>query len=189
MRALPRPPRDEAHAASLRLGEVVAGTPEFAKASCIALFASLPDEIDTRPLFERARAQGRRCLLPRLVAGSRRLEFAEARRWEDLAPGEYGALAPAASRPAVALAAAALVLVPGLAFDRSGRRLGRGAGHYDRALAECAAGAAVPVCWGVAYAAQVVDRVPTEAHDRGVDAVACEEGLLRVVRSPERARE
>ncbi|MFI4854173.1 MAG: 5-formyltetrahydrofolate cyclo-ligase [Phycisphaerales bacterium JB065] len=67
------------------------------------------------------------------------------------------------------------VLVPGLAFDRSGARLGRGAGFYDRYLE--AIGSQTRVI-GVCFEAQVVERVPTEAHDRCVDALVTERGWI-----------
>jgi 5-formyltetrahydrofolate cyclo-ligase len=69
-----------------------------------------------------------------------------------------------------------LMLVPGLAFDPMGHRLGRGGGHYDRALA-AAAGA---VALGVGFGFQVVSEVPVEAWDRPVSGILTERGLLRI---------
>ncbi len=78
------------------------------------------------------------------------------------------------------LAAGDLLLAPGLAFDRSGGRLGRGAGYYDRAL-EAAAALELTV-FGLAYSFQVVKRVPQEPHDRRMAGVITEEGCYRVRR-------
>ena len=68
-----------------------------------------------------------------------------------------------------------LVLVPGVAFDERGGRLGRGAGHWDRTLA----GATGAVAFGVGYELQIVERVPLEAHDRPVAALITERGIRR----------
>ncbi len=81
----------------------------------------------------------------------------------------------------IALDSIGAVLVPGLAFDRSGDRLGRGAGFYDRFLARIAAGsdrAGRARLIGVSFACQIVDRVPRDDHDIAMDALVTEEGLI-----------
>lgn len=170
------------------LGEV----PEWQRARRVVLYASLPDELGTRPLFEGAREEGKEVLLPRCVSGGR-LEFAPVASWSELVPGRYGLLEPPASAAAEPLDAADLLLLPGVAFDRRGRRLGRGGGYYDRTLAELEprgerpvaerAGSGPPggpVCIGLAASLQVIDEVPTGRRDRAVEAVLTEDGLLRV---------
>jgi 5-formyltetrahydrofolate cyclo-ligase len=72
-----------------------------------------------------------------------------------------------------------VVIVPGLAFDAAGRRLGRGAGHYDRAFPAGRQGA--PLLVGVGYAFQLVDEVPAGPHDRRMDVVVTEEREVRVL--------
>ena len=79
-----------------------------------------------------------------------------------------------------------LVLVPGLAFDAHGGRLGRGAGYYDRALSGSAG--VRPVCFGFGFAFQVVAEVPMESRDRFMDAILTEQGLLRPDRRRQRER-
>ncbi|MCX7819897.1 MAG: 5-formyltetrahydrofolate cyclo-ligase [Kiritimatiellae bacterium] len=74
-----------------------------------------------------------------------------------------------------------VVLVPGLAFDTDGRRLGRGGGHYDRLLARCRCPAI-----GVAYDAAIVSRVPVHTHDRAVEWLVTERRLLRCPGAQER---
>jgi 5-formyltetrahydrofolate cyclo-ligase len=137
----------------------------------VALYASLADELSTGPFAAKARRAGKALLWPRLAG--RGLEFAPA-RVEDLRPGRYGVPAPPPEIPAVALGPGDLLLVPGVAFDAAGRRLGRGGGHYDRVLA--ASDGAVPV--GVGYAFQLVGEVPVEPHDRPVRAWLCEKGFV-----------
>jgi len=82
---------------------------------------------------------------------------------------------PPAAAPAEALGPDTLVLVPGVAFDAEGGRLGRGGGAWDRALAD-SRGA---VIFGVGYEMQVVERVPREAHDRPMQALVTEAAIRR----------
>jgi len=139
----------------------------FARAGRVALYAALPDELPTRPLFEAVRRHGKSALFPRLAG--ERLEFAPVERWEELRPGRYGVLEPP---PGAAGAGwGDLVLVPGVAFDRTGHRLGRGGGTYDRTFAEAGEGV---VLIGVAYEFQLVDEVPHGPGDRRLHAVVTE---------------
>ena len=103
------------------------------------------------------------------------MSFGSVDRVESLVPGRYGVREPPADAPVETLGPDVLVLVPGVAFDACGGRLGRGAGLWDRALAD-ARGA---VIFGVGYELQIMDRVPCEAHDRPIDA------LLTEARNPE----
>jgi len=144
----------------------------------VALYAALPDELPLRPVFEALRAEGRRCLLPRIR--SRELEFVPVMDWGELAPAQLGILAPPPGRPAEDLRPEDLALVPGVAFDRAGRRLGRGGGFYDRAFADVSRS---PLLVGVAYALQVVEEVPADSRDRSVDAIVTERGLRWLERS------
>jgi 5-formyltetrahydrofolate cyclo-ligase len=148
--------------------------PEYARCVRLVLYAALPDELPLNEVPRRALAAGKRLLWPRLHDHGR-MTFAAVDRIESLVTGRYGVREPAPSVPPEELGPDVLVLVPGVAFDSSGGRLGRGGGIWDRALAE-ARGAVV---FGVGYELQVVDRVPREAHDRLVDAVLTEVGLRR----------
>lgn len=138
----------------------------------VALYAALPDELPTRALFEALRDAGRRCLLPRIR--ERALEFVPVVDWDELVPAQLGILTPPPERPAERLRPEDAALVPGLAFDRSGRRLGQGGGFYDRAFAERGSS---PLLVGVAFAVQLVDEVPADSRDRPVDAIVTERGL------------
>jgi 5-formyltetrahydrofolate cyclo-ligase len=93
----------------------------------------------------------------------------------DLVPGALRALEPPPSAAGLPARDVDFVVVPGVAFDAAGRRLGRGRGHYDATLA--AAGPAF-LC-GIAFEVQVVDEVPSEAHDVALDAVVTEARVLR----------
>lgn len=162
----------------LEAGRVVATSvvalPECRWAARVALYAALPDELPTRPLFDLLRQTGRSVLLPR-TAGAR-LEFAPVERWEELRPGRYGVPEPPAACASLGLEAADLVVVPGVAFDARGNRLGRGGGFYDRTFARAAAG---PVLCGAALELQLVDEVPHGPGDRAMDLLVTECAVRR----------
>ncbi len=104
---------------------------------------------------------------PRVTAGG--VEFFRLSAWDALVVGPVGTKEPAPiPELAVEIRDADLILVPGLAFDRAGRRLGRGRGYYDQVLTQAA-----PQCLkvGIAFDWQIVDEIPVEAHDRTVDLV------------------
>ena len=122
----------------------------------------------TAPLPDAARALGRRVLLP-VTVGDAPLDWAEFDGPDSLGPGPHGLLEPTGARRGPdAVADAGLVLVPALAVDRRGVRLGRGGGHYDRSLP-----LAGPRTWLVALVADdgLVDELPDEPHDVAVHAV------------------
>ena len=174
LRALPAPRRA---AAGRSVAELVLAAPEFESAAMVALFAALADEIPTRALFKTVGLAGKVRLLPRCVSEGV-LEFAEVESWDELRPGRYGVLEPPPERATVSLAKIALAILPGLAFDSRGHRLGRGRGTYDRTFPPGREGA--PKLFGLAFEFQLVGEVPNGPLDRGVDAIVTEGGLSRV---------
>lgn len=144
----------------------------------MVLYAALPDELPLTDVLAAARAAGKTPLWPRVLADGR-MVFARAERVEDLRPGRYGVPEPSAAAEAEGLGEGVLALVPGVAFDERGGRLGRGGGIWDRALAEASGG----VIFGVGYELQVVERVPRETHDRSLDALLTEHGIRRFAAS------
>ncbi|MEE9607685.1 MAG: 5-formyltetrahydrofolate cyclo-ligase [Myxococcota bacterium] len=165
---------EAARAASQRL----LADARFRRARRVGLYAALPDELPVGPLFEALSASGAVRLLPRTASGQR-LEFARVERWEDLRPGRYGVLEPPEGAPLVELEQDDAVVVPGVAFDPAGHRLGRGKGYYDRTFPP--GGERTPLLFGFAYAFQLVGSVPCGDHDRRVDAIVTEDALQWVV--------
>ncbi|MFD9188584.1 5-formyltetrahydrofolate cyclo-ligase [Streptomyces phaeochromogenes] len=157
--------------------------PELAHARTVAAYVSVGSEPGTRALLDALHARGVRVLLPALLAdndldwgayaGEGSLVSVEHR-------GKMALLEPAGERlgPDAVLTADA-VLLPGLAVDARGMRLGRGGGSYDRVLARLDRAGADPALVVLLYDSEVVDRVPEEPHDRPVHAVVTPSGVHR----------
>ena len=140
---------------------------QMPSARTILFFAPLPDELDVWPLLELSIALGTNCALPffdaeKKIYGAR----AVTKLATDIVIGKFGVREPAATCAEIPLDQFDLVLVPGLAFDEQGNRLGRGRGFYDRLL-ENISGVKVGVCLDL----QVVEKIPAEAHDARVDFI------------------
>lgn len=142
-------------------------------AATVAAYVSVGDEPPTSALLQQLHAAGTEVLLP--VIEEDGLVWARYAGAERLAAGRLGIPEPVGQRlPPDVLAGADLVLVPALAVDRTGNRLGRGAGYYDRALR----GLGAPVM-AVVYDDELIDAVPHEPHDRPVDATLRPSGVSR----------
>jgi 5-formyltetrahydrofolate cyclo-ligase len=170
----------EAEAAAAAVARHLLADSALASATRVALYASLPDELPTPQLFARL-AAAKPVLLPRWE-GEGRLAFCAVARWTDLAPGRYGVLEPPVGSPEISPERGDVVLVPGVAFDAEGWRLGRGGGGYDRAFPPDAENP--PLLYGLGYAFQVVASVPHDSRDRRMDAIVTERGIRRVARVP-----
>ena len=150
---------------SAKLSERLFETAQWRKARSVYAYVAFNQEVRTRPIIERAWADGKRAAVPKIVAGEMRFIWLES--FDALAPGgAFGILEPTEDGP-VADDDGALVLVPGLAFDARGHRLGYGGGYYDRWLAANPGHPTVALCYGF----QRVDRIEDEEHDIAVDAI------------------
>lgn len=152
----------------------------YRDARVVAAYASFRAEFDTAALVATALAAGKRLALPRVAAGRERLEFRfiedPAR---DLAPGTWDIPEPGPHCEQLQEDAAVdLVLAPGVAFTRSGDRLGYGRGYYDRFIAGLPG---KPLLVAAGYSMQIVDWLPREDHDRRVDVLVTECETIRVV--------
>ncbi len=138
--------------------------PQLRSAHTILFFAPLPDELDVWPLLEKFLMAGKVCALPFFDAAAQTYSARQIHNLTtDLVSGKFGVREPAAHCAAIALDQLDLILAPGLAFDLRGSRLGRGRGFYDRLLAEASG-----VKCGVGYDFQLLEKIPTEAHDTQV---------------------
>lgn len=153
--------------ASLALCEEVLALPEVRRAGTVAAYVSVGSEPGTGLLLEALLARGHRVLLP-LLRPDLDLDWAEHRRGARLARAGRGLLEPTAPPLGLdAVAAADVVVVPGLAAGPAGERLGRGGGSYDRALGRVPAGTLTAV---LLHEGETGLPVPTESHDRPVGA-------------------
>jgi 5-formyltetrahydrofolate cyclo-ligase len=158
------------------LCERVLALTEVAGARCVAAYVSVGSEPGTAPLCAALRARGVRVLLPRLRTDLD-LDWSDYSGPDALRPAVRGLREPTAPRLGPdALTAADAVVVPALAVDRRGARLGRGGGSYDRALARVPAGRLVVA---LLHDGELVAAVPEEPHDRRVTAAVTASRTLR----------
>ena len=144
-----------------------------ARAHGWVLYASLRDEVSMKPLFDAIRADGGLPLFPRIRDTS--LEFVPVRNWGELGMGARGVPRAAWGQSGRHLSPDDVVVLPGLAFDRYGFRLGRGGGYYDRRFGTAQS---APLLIGVGYFFQLQEHVPHDARDRRVDAIVTERGIV-----------
>ena len=132
-----------------------------APGATIGLYAGKGTEVDTAPLAAAVARHGLAVAYPRVQAGSRTLAFHAVTEEALAVVPPFGLREPRPDAPPVALEAIAAFVVPGLAFDRAGGRLGWGRGYYDATLAQVPGALRI----GVAFDCQLVERIPAEAHD------------------------
>lgn len=137
----------------------------FCLAKTLLLYSSLPDEVDTDTLLRSL--PGRKIILPK-VTGDADMELRIYTGPHDMATGSYGISEP--TGPAfTALGEIDVAVIPGMAFDRHGNRLGRGRGYYDRLLPLMAGTYKIGLCFDF----QMMENLPCEPHDIAVDEVIC----------------
>lgn len=171
--------RASAHAAARGAAEaivshVIAEVASVAGVTRVSGYLPIRDEIDPRPAMAALHGSGITICVPVVVGRDQPLTF---RAWAPgvaLMRGPFGVSVPEHTEPVTP----ELLLVPLLAFDAGGFRLGYGGGYYDRTLARLRAGGTVRAI-GLAYAGQEVARVPVEPTDARLDAVITEHGILR----------
>ncbi|MEV8526699.1 5-formyltetrahydrofolate cyclo-ligase [Streptomyces sp. NPDC052000] len=170
---------DDLRASARALADQALALPELARATTVAAYVSVGREPDTRALIDALRGRGVRVLLPVLLADND-LDWAAYEGPEHLVAAGRGLLEPDGARLGPdAVAAADTVLLPGLAVDARGMRLGRGGGSYDRVLARIDACGKAPALVVLLYANEVVARVPEEPHDHPVQAAVTPYGVTR----------
>lgn len=167
---------------SLRVCARLLTLPEIVAARAVCMYAALPGEVDLTTLFEACRAREQGVLLPRFNAATGVYEMVAVHDLAtETAPGNLGVREPLPRLPVGTerqrKAKTTAWLVPGLGFDRVGRRLGRGKGFYDRLLS----GTQGPRI-GVAFSWQLLPEIPAEAHDVRMNAVVTETGVFRKVK-------
>ena len=168
--ALPAPWRE---AASRAIAERALALPELRDANPVGAYWPIRSEVDPRPLIDALVARGQEIALSQIRHPE--LSWRLWRPGDVLVRGGFGVREPGPDAPGCFPQA---LLVPLVAFDRTGARLGYGKGHFDRAIGALSARRPI-VAIGLAFAAQERDRLPAEAHDRRLDVIVTETGTVR----------
>lgn len=176
-------PTDDLREAAEALARHALDLPELARASTVAAYVSVGSEPGTLALLDALRARGVRVLLPALLPDND-LDWGAYTGEGSLARVRHGGrmalFEPSGERLGPdAVTDADVVLLPGLAVDARGMRLGRGGGSYDRVLARLARSGARASLVVLLYDGEVVERVPEEPHDAPVHAVVTPSGVRR----------
>jgi len=144
----------------------------FCRAKCLALYSAIHNEVLTDTVSRHAIEIGKTLVYPRIKDND--LEFVKVSSLADLVPGSFGVMEPRGDQ-LVPIEELSLVVVPGVAFDLSGHRLGYGRGFYDRALAACREDC---VKVGFAYDAQLLAKLPSAIHDQTLSTLMTESRTL-----------
>ena len=152
---------------SLRIMSDLLSHPRVLEADTILMYHSLPDEVNTHSPLDQLLAMGKKVLLPKVISDTE-MTIHEYTGQDSLKPSEpYGILEPTTPELSIFNSQLSIVVVPGMAFDKQGHRLGRGKGYYDRFLSR------VPNIYklGVCFPFQMLETVPTESTDIVMDEV------------------
>jgi len=160
---------DYVAAASATIQRRLLASAAYRAAQTLVLYAPKDREVQTALIFADALASGRCVLFPKVMRETQTLVLVKVCNQSELAPGAFGLREPTGAEimPNAELRRA-LVCVPGLAFSRDGLRLGRGRGYYDRLLSEATPGIQSA---GLAYAFQVLDRIPQSLGDQRLNLI------------------
>ena len=173
-------PAEDRATASASIAALLLAREDFASSKTVLLTLPFGSEWDTRALLRAALAGAKTVALPRVNLATRMLDICAITRIEhDAAPGYRGIPEPSAHCELLGVASIDWVLVPGVAFDRAGHRIGYGGGYYDRLLPLLRADAHRVAG---AFELQLVDHVPAASHDVAVDAVVTEARSISIAR-------
>lgn len=171
IRALKRNcPKEQLALLSDEISDSVLAEQRVCAASCIMAYFPLPDEVTITPVIRALASQGKTVLLPEVVSDTE-MVLRKYQSDNDLREGAFGILEPTGEL-FTEYEKIDLVIVPGMAFDKSGNRLGHGKGYYDRFFAEMERRTGrLPYLMGVAFPFQVIDEIPYNEHDKKMDKV------------------
>jgi 5-formyltetrahydrofolate cyclo-ligase len=167
---------------SRRITERVMSLVEFQRASTLLLFASFGTEVNTWPLMRKILQMGNRLLLPAVCRRSRCMHLRHVQDvYRDLQPGVWGIMEPTEHCVQMQPSELDFVLLPGVAFDTFGGRLGYGGGYYDRLLLQLAEQKPEAALVAVAFETQIVPKVPVGPTDLPVPTIVTEKRIITCV--------
>lgn len=162
-------------AASHLILEKIYALPQYRQAQTVLTYMGFGSEIETQSFFEHIIADGKTAVLPRVDKATQTLKLHSAGGAAELLTSNWGIREPAATAPLVPINAIDFVLMPGVAFDRSGNRLGYGRGYYDKLIAGSNQAMATVAA---AYSCQIIDKVPAGSRDQKVHRIITENEMI-----------
>jgi 5-formyltetrahydrofolate cyclo-ligase len=153
---------------SKAIQEFVINTEEFQQAKVVGAYFAIGSEVMTELIIGRAKILNKKIALPRVEED--KIAFYELPLTNTLVKGKFGIMEPPPYKPMDKID---MLVVPGIAFDKNGNRLGYGKGFYDRLLADKRAKFSI----GLAYSFQLVESLPYDLYDKRLDAIASEDGI------------
>ena len=154
-------------------------TDEYIKAVTILIYVSYDAEVSTHEMIKESIIDGKTMIVPKSLLRSNSLLLSHLKEWDELEPGAYNILEPKSEFiREVNEDILDLVIVPGVAFDCFGNRLGHGKGYYDRLLKKIHN---IPII-GLAFEFQILNMIETEEHDEKIDLIITEERIINCKR-------
>jgi len=160
---------------SNRIKKRLFGINEFKKASTILFYVSYDNEVYTHDMIKESMSNNKNVIVPISDRKNRRLILSKLNNWDDLILGSYGILEPSKDKiKETSIEKVDLIIVPGVGFDKTGRRIGHGKGYYDNLLKNSTNALHI----GLAFEAQIVKKIPTESHDLPVNKIITEKRVI-----------
>jgi 5-formyltetrahydrofolate cyclo-ligase len=160
---------------SNQIADCFCSWPIYQQCESVMFYLAMPEEVQTERMIRDALSCGKRVCVPLLGEKYGEMTAAEIKSLDDLIVGKYDLKMPnQETARIVSPSSIQMVVIPAVAFDRAGNRLGLGAGYYDRFLAE----ARDSVLIGMAWECQLVNKLPSEAHDITMQYIMTEKGLI-----------
>jgi 5-formyltetrahydrofolate cyclo-ligase len=152
---------------SKSIQEFVINSKEFQQAKVVGAYFAFGSEVTTELIIEQAKTLVKKITLPRVEED--KITFYELSSIKSLIRGRFGIMEPP---PSVPISEIDILVVPGIAFDKTGNRLGYGKGYYDRLMS-----GKQTFSIGLAYSFQLLENLPYDRYDKRLDAIASEDGL------------
>ena len=171
-------PREVRSVKDLLIKEKILLLPEFISSQTVLFYASFRSEVETSGMITESLKSGKRVLLPKVDKAEKALRIYEIKDINELSTGYMGIPEPSQNDERMAGPEEVdLVIIPGVAYDYAGNRLGYGAGYYDRLLSQSERKLFVVA---PAFEEQMVDLIPAEKHDMKVDIIVTDRRIMRV---------
>lgn len=163
---------------SMNIVAHIVSSGKFQSANTISCYYPFRNEVKLLLLIKLA--EHKKVVFPRVVKGTEKLDFYIVQSLNDFEKGVFGLMEPIPSIPKIGIEVIDLFLVPGLAFTKSGLRLGYGGGYYDETLKYRKTGS---TAFGICFDLQITENIPSEIWDIKIDSIVTESGILKTVDS------